>query len=258
MHDVTDTYRRIISGNHWKEVSLVIGEQGDLVTEMGDTILFGGTAINIASTGAAGGYRENMLISVKTKRAVFADSKPQIGACVAGKIDIEMLSPVGKIPAGALLAPYVRVCNETEASEWIKKGVYYADAQETTDKIELKTITLHGSDSIVQLEEDYIGDRLQWPSTDIEVAADIAASIGVQLDTRTRSIMTKGYTVQLPAGYSKREVLGYLAAMYTGNFIMSDDGTLLLLPLNSYPPETSYLVDNAGYVITFGGVMINV
>ena len=50
-----------------------------------------------------------------------------------------------------------------------------------------------------------------------------------------------------------REILGYIAAMYAGNFIMSDDGKLRLVRLNEIGIETHYLVDTAGYVLTFGG-----
>jgi hypothetical protein len=73
------------------------------------------------------------------------------------------------------------------------------------------------------------------------------------VDPRTVAIMKKGYMVQYPAEYSQRETLGFLAAMYAGSFIMSDSGELRLVQFSSLAKETSYLIDNAGFVITFGG-----
>ena len=49
------------------------------------------------------------------------------------------------------------------------------------------------------------------------------------------------------------EIVGYIAARYAGNFVMSDDGQLRLVRLNEIGIETHYLVDTAGYVLTFGG-----
>ena len=50
-----------------------------------------------------------------------------------------------------------------------------------------------------------------------------------------------------------REVLENIAAMYAGSFIMSDTGELLLVTMFGIPKETSYLIDNVGFAITFGG-----
>ena len=68
--------------------------------------------------------------------------------------------------------------------------------------------------------------------------------------------MTWGYPVQYPAEYSCREVLGFIAAMYAGCFVISDLGELRLVALNSIPPETRRLITKDGFAITFGGVRI--
>jgi hypothetical protein len=56
-----------------------------------------------------------------------------------------------------------------------------------------------------------------------------------------------------PFGYTMREMLGYIASAYGGNFIISDDRKLLLVPLGGLRSETYYLVTEGGNPITFGG-----
>ena len=70
--------------------------------------------------------------------------------------------------------------------------------------------------------------------------------------------MTSGYEIPSPAGYSCREVIGYIGAMYTGSWAMTATGELMLVTLTGLPKETNYLIvggsDNRA--ITFGGVRI--
>jgi hypothetical protein len=105
---------------------------------------------------------------------------------------------------------------------------------------------------MLKTEQDYEDTALNWPAKDMDVVAEIATAIGVQVDPRTTELL-KGYWVQYPAGYSYREILGYIAAAYAGSFVMSDLGMLRLVRLNGIPRETRYLITETGTVITFGG-----
>ena len=70
--------------------------------------------------------------------------------------------------------------------------------------------------------------------------------------------MVHGYRIPFPIGYTQRETLGYIAAMYGGNFLFSDYGELWLALLTAIPKETRCLIDETGYRITFGGDRIRV
>ena len=70
--------------------------------------------------------------------------------------------------------------------------------------------------------------------------------------------MNRWYKFSLPLGYSSREMLGIIAASYGGNFIISDEGQLLLIRLQDLPKETNYLVTESGDVIVFGNDKITV
>lgn len=251
MQTTSELYKSIISGNHWFETQVVIGDEFYLIDESKDYITFGGTRIYYDSD--SGGYGENMLKEVKTYQHVFTDDKPAVGCCVSAEIDVTMIKPTAIIERMSSIKPFVRVCNDTQQSEWIPKGVYYIDTR--SEGATTEEITFHGYDAMLKAEVDFPteGDIGTWPKTDIETVQDIAGLMEVELDPRTADIMQRGYTVQYPAGYSMREVLSFIAAAYAGCFIMTDEGKLRLVRLNEIGIETHFLVENSGYAIKFGG-----
>lgn len=253
MQETSSLYKRLLADpGHWKEYTLVIGESGALVDEFSNRITFGGTAILVATTGDDSGFRESSIISMSTQKSIFSESNPTVGNCIAGQIAVEMMKPKGDIPRRARLAPYVRLTNGKEHSEWIQKGVFFIDHREYSGD-ENERMVINGYDHIILTEDEFPSSTHEWPRTDIDVVRDIAAEIGTDLDIRTVQIMNKGYKINYPAGYSMREVLENIAAMYAGSFIMSDIGELLLVTMFGIPKETSYLIDNVGFAVTFGG-----
>lgn len=253
MQETSSLHKRLLADpGHWKEYTLVIGESGVLVDEFSNRITFGGTAILAASTGADSGFRESSIISMSTQKSIFSESNPTVGNCVAGQITAEMMKPKGEIPRRARLAPYVRLTNGIEHSEWIPKGVFFIDHREYSGD-ENERMTVYGYDHIILTENEFPSSTNEWPRIDIDVVRDIANEIGVSVDKRTAQIMNKGYKINYPAGYSMREVLENIAAMYAGSFIMSDTAELLLVTMFGIPKETSYLIDDVGFAITFGG-----
>ena len=226
MQNVSALYNTIVSGEHWFETKLVIDNVGT--------------------------FDENQLFSVVTSHAMFSTT-PAVGMAVAGEIEIKMLYPTTEIPTMACLRPYVRACNTTQQSEWLPQGVFFIDTRERTrDDTGLSFLTIHGYDAMLKAEQMYNG-RITGSSTDIQMVTEIAYQMGVSVDSRTNTLMTAAYTIPLPTGYTYREVLGYIASMYAGCFIITDEGKLRLVTLYELPPETNYLIDSAGNWITFGG-----
>lgn len=264
MHKFTDErkqaqYDRIVSGDYWVETSLVIGKEGHLITEKREDILIGGYTIAVSRGGGDSGFRETILHSVKITGGMFAHDYPEVGCCVASEIDIEMNAPTGDIPRMAQMIPYVRVYNDEEKSEWIQKGVFYVDTRENLDNGSGQPrLRLHGYDAMLKSEQDYPKSEADWPRKDIEVVEEIAAAMGVNVDYRTREIITNGYDIQYPALYTCREVLGYIAAAYCGSFIMSEDGELRLCQLYGIPKDDRVLIDQLGNAIVIGQDRIRV
>ena len=253
MQETSSLYKKLLADKgHWKEYALVIGESGVLVNERAEKIMFGGTAILVASSGADSGFRESSIIRMSTQKSIFSDSNPSVGNCIAGQITVDMIRPKGDIPRRARLAPYVRLTNGKEHSEWIQKGVFFIDHREYSG-YENERMIISGYDHIILTEADFPNSTDEWPRVDIDVVRDIASTIGTSVDTRTIQIMNNGYRINYPAEYSMREVLENIAAMYAGSFVMSDAGELLLVTMFGIPKETSYLIDGAGFAIAFGG-----
>ena len=242
MQSTSDLYKELLAGQHWKETRLQLG----------------GTWCS-----------EAVLIHVKTYRTTFAKKAPMVGCCISGEIDLELLEPEFSIPRQASIINQVRLTDGTRHSEWLPKGKFYIDTRQVRRSPTGKNIlVIHGFDDMLRTEKDYPNTSLSWPALDIDVLLEITSSLGLIVDPRTLAIIQNGYAVQYPADYSCREVLGYIAAMYGGNFIMSDEGKLLLVQLTAFEVseepeepdvpdepgiETHYLVNETGDAITFGG-----
>lgn len=246
-------------GNVKCETRLAVGTSGNLINKGGDRITFGGVGILVDSGGPEGAYDEDLLLSnsMVTRGSVFADGNLSVGQCIARQIDVELLLPAAEIPKQARLVPYVRLKDGQRCSEWLQKGVFYADSREKTPHDSYTTIAIHGYDAMVKAQADYPAQTaLRWPATDIEVVREIARAMDISLDPRTVAGMDQGYAIEYPAQYSQQEVLGFIASMYAGCFVISDLGELLLIRLDALPAETRYLADSAGNAITFGGERI--
>lgn len=258
MQETSALYKQLLDGDHYFEYTLTIGDTGNLITEHAETITFGGIAINVASGNAESGFRESMIYSMDTSNNVFGGDTPTIGGCVSGELNVKLKQLTGVIERAAPLRPYVRVTDfDGNHSEWIPKGVFYIDYRE--EDAGSGTVTLHGYDAMIRADNPYPASRITWGSApnDLAVLQEIADNMGVEIDPRTFDIISRNrYTIPLPSGYTMREVLGYIAAAYCGNFIMSDEGALLLIAMNDLPDETSYIITENGAAILFGGVAI--
>lgn len=239
MQTTSSLYREIISGEHWKECRLVIGDSRTVAS----------------SSGSDDASNEETIVSMNTSCGLFPENNPAVGECISGEIYVTILKPKESIPRMCPVVPYIRVCNDEKQSEWIQRGVYYIDRRSYSGK-DNELMEIHGYDALLFSEADFPSSDADWPRKDIDVVRDIASDIGITVDPRTVEIMKNGYMVQYPADYSQREVLGFLAAMYAGSFVMSDTGELRLIQLNGIPEETFLLIDHAGFVLTFGGESI--
>lgn len=255
MYAVSNLWNTIISQpEHWFEVSVVIGESGRLITKAGEAITFGGVAVLVSQGGADSGYTEAQIKSLSIEQRAFATEHPSVGACLSSELKIEMFRPAGDIPRMALVRPYIRCTDGTNTSEWIPQGLFYIDTREYSQNDDgLNLMTLHCYDAMLMTEQAFPETEIEYPALDTDIVSIIAAALDIGVDDRTWDVMTAGYQIGPPAGYTMREVLGNIAAMYCGNWIMNYDGNLLLVALNSIPGETNYLVDNYGFAITFGG-----
>lgn len=227
MQAVSDLFLSIQQSRHRKEIKVVVG----------------GTEFGMDS-----------IVSLTTVSNLYAEDQPMIGSCVSAEIDLTFLPGNYTPPRMAELDVFVRVANDEEVSEWIPKGVFFTDTR-TVDTT-TGEYTLHGYDAMLKAEQPFIGEVVEddWPQTPTQVVDEIARRIGVTVDPRT--VLDDNFPVGLDFEYSCREVLGHIAAANAGNWIITDDGALRLVPLAEQAAATSLLVDEHGNYLTFGGVRI--
>ena len=199
-------------------------------------------------------YSQPDILSLRTYGGAF--SEPDIGGCASRQIDLTLRSPAGTIPRQAEIRVYTRLVLEDQAAEWLPKGVFYISTR-STDKL-TGNLTIHGYDAMrkagdVWLTADY--DRDNWPMSQRAAVEDIAYRMGVEIDPRTQlsGRFPVDYPVDENGDLTMEDVLEGIAVSEAGNWVMSDEGKLLLLRFGDIPPETWYLVDEYGDAITFGG-----
>lgn len=181
-----------------------------------------------------------------------------IGNCCARQIEFEIY-PQGDIPRQAKIEVYMRLRLGEQVSEWIPKGVFFFSTRKT-DRI-TGVLSVHGYDAMLKAEEIWLDssyDAKTWPMPAATAVADIAARMGVEVDSRT--VLDAAFPMQYPVDdegdMTMREALGRIAVANAGNWTITDEGKLLLVGLNSMPAETHYLITETGSAITFGGVRI--
>lgn len=153
------------------------------------------------------------------------------------------------IPRMSKIVPYAMVDNK-----WEQLGVFYLD-ERSVKPTGIMTIVAY--DSMLKADKIWAPDQsLSFPMSMRNAVNIIAGLMGVSVDSRTNVSST--YTIDYPANdYTLRDVLKFIAAANGGNWTITREDKLLLVPLvGSAPPETNYLVEEGGDAITFGGVRI--
>lgn len=201
-------------------------------------------------------YLQKDIISVYTSGGMFSD--PDIGNCASRQIDIEIL-PLSDIPRQAKIEVFVRLTVEDKASEWIPQGVFFISTREE-NKV-TGSLKIHGYDAMPKASQIWLTseyDYSNWPMTQREAAEDIAARMGTTVDERTKlqDNLPVDYPVDEYGDLTMTDVLEGIAISNAGNWIITEDGKLLLLGFGDIPPETHYLISEYGDAITFGGVRI--
>lgn len=87
----------------------------------------------------------------------------------------------------------------------------------------------------------------EWPRTARSVMEEIAARIGAPIDPRT--VIPPDDIEDTALAMTMRQVAGYIAAINAGNWIITDEGYLYLVPIGM---AAQVLADESGAVITFG------
>lgn len=229
-------------------------------------------ALIYRSNSAYNAYTQDKIVSATTRSSML-DSTLSIGNCIAKELNLVLRNFAGmpEIPRMAKIVMQYRLNDGTQQSEWIPKGTYFID---TRDESYQGVLTINAFDPMLKSEQSFTkpGNQGYWPRSDTSVVQTIATAMGVSIDSRTTEILNKNYQINYPGisldngnpqysqdgAMSMRQVLGYIGAMYGGNWIITDENKLRLIILGDIPVFQSQLIDESGNYITIGGYRINV
>lgn len=233
-------------------------------------------------------YYENNLMAVSTQYDAFGDNKLTIGSAPVGTCHVELVVDGMKgidisntIPRGSKIIIYQRLHGITftpvdtiagqavagvnivggtavaqdAVSEWLVQGNYYIDYRDSYSSSEV--LSLDGLDIMAKADDLFPSYEFESDTLpDSGIVGVIAQKMGVAVDPITYSILTGANNIPIPVNYTMREVLGYIAALYCGNFVITKDETLLLLQYTSLPTTNNWLIEENGDFITVGGYNI--
>lgn len=131
------------------------------------------------------------------------------------------------IPYGATIKRYIRLKNKDQVSEWLPKGVFFTNRRPEDDGL----WNIEAYDAMRKAEAVWVPDQsLVFPLSMPAAVAEFCRILGVELDSRTK--LNADYTIDYPANDATiRNELCWIAAAHGGNFVISDAGKLLLVPL---------------------------
>ena len=216
-----------------------------------------------------GSLYENSISSMSTHRMFLKDNLT-IGLCVCGELDAVLRVPSSSIPKNAKLTPYV--CEEG-SDNWVKKSEFFVFSRQIEK--ESSSVKIVAYDAVYKAEAQYAqaGDLGNWPRLAKTVMAEIATRTGASICSDTVAFMNSApqYTINFPGiiitdgstttyesdgETTMRDVAGYIAGLYAGNWIIDNNGEWRLVRFSDIPPETHYLVTEDGDAIVMGGVRL--
>lgn len=189
-----------------------------------------------------GGVSYSAISAPVIDRALFTDT-PSVGHCVAASMMVSVLTG-DVIPAGAQVEIKSRLYDDTRVSEWRTAGTFYIDRREENNGL----VTLQCYDAMVKATQPYVDpsnpdDRIGWPKSMAACVTECAARIGVELDSRTVIKTGAPYQVAYPTNYTMQQVLEFIAACHGGNWVITPENKLRLIPLVAPPEETFDIID---------------
>lgn len=194
-------------------------------------------------------YGMDKLKSIHIKQALFEDNGPQIGGVHSTQCDVKLIEESSNWPRMASFEVDMRLSSEddTQKSEWISLGIFYTDERKD-DKHGNLDITAF--DGMLLLEQTWT-DKVQnlptsWPITARQVADLLVEATGIEIDQRS-IIDNTTYYIGLDTTSTARDVYKSIAAGCGGNWYMTAEGKLRLVPLFAQP--TIGLVAIAGIAI---------
>lgn len=203
-------------------------------------------------------YGMDVLKQCEITQSAFNSEGPQIGCASAASCTLILLEKSANWPRMAEFTVRVRLRDESEAedeeefeedeeesideedettdetvSEWLNLGIFYTDERSSDYYGELTVI---GYDKMLMFEQPWVDAATDagasWPMTADEAAGYIAELADVDIDPRTQLDDSLAFIAKYDTR-TARDTLADIAAVHGGNWIITPEGKLRLIPLVS-------------------------
>lgn len=191
-------------------------------------------AVHMELKAVIGGLTYSRLISCKAYPAAF-DSL-SIGQAASAELSLSFV-PLGPVPKSAKIQLSTRLTDGSVSTAWVPQGTYYIDHRDRD--MELDVLSVTAFDRMIFAEEQYFSSGTitgTWPRSAPSVVSDICTRLGISLDSRSK--IDSALMVAAPVNLTMRDVLRNIAAAHGGNFIVTAENKLRLLPLADLPDLT--------------------
>ena len=179
-------------------------------------------------------YGMDRLMSVRIMPMLFAENGPSIGNACSAECYITLIEQSENWPRMAKFTVKVQVMSEdnTQASEWLTLGTFITDERfHTVDG----NLSISGFDAMLTMEigwVDAITAPSSWPITANEWCNLIEAAGLAEFDDRN-SINSRIAFIGLDTTSTIRDKLKDIASAHGGNWVMTGEGKLRLVPFTN-------------------------
>jgi len=201
-----------------------------------------GAAVEARATIAGTVYTD---ISAPVINRATMQDRLAVGNVVSASLALALRS-AGSVPRSAAVVIETRLSDGRTASEWLPQGTFYISRQVRDPVTGL--LALECYDALLKANAVWTPSAGAWPRTLAAVTAELAALLGVELDSRTVVPTGAAYAMGEPdGGTTIRDALSIVAQAAGGNWIVTPENRLRLVRLG----ESGDTVDVAGVV---GGI----
>ena len=197
-----------------------------------------------------------------------------VGNAVSASLSLAVRT-TDDIPKSAPVEILMRLTDGTTSSEWLPAGVFYISKRARDPVAGVQSFecydallkgnaaldevpwTTEGGEQITTEDDVPIMFNAFYPRDMASLVTDIAIILGVELDARTVINTGAEYVVSNPAaGSTIRDLLGTVAAAHGGNWIITPEGKLRLVPVISASGAAAATEDVADIVGTVGSIYV--
>lgn len=166
-----------------------------------------------------------------------------VGSCNVATLSLSILTD-DEIKSTSPVVIMGRLTDGKIYSEWMEFGTFFIDQRDTSFE---GLLTVDCYDAMLKANQSYLDgsdSSANWPKTMKAVVEEVAYRLGVGIDPRTKINTGADYVVPYPSGKTMIQVLGDIGACHGGNWIITEENLLRLVPLVTAPDETFHVISH--------------